>query len=518
MNLILLFSINLIGILLTTILPTSLHRIHKIVGLVTANILLVLSLYLWLNYEIATFSYQYLWSVPWLEEFNIHLDFGVDDISLFFILLTTFIFPFVILASWEIKEAKLLIFSLLAIELGLLLTFSTLDLFLFALFFESLLVPMFFIILFWGTRERRIKALTYFVIYTLLGSVFIILALFTIYFELGSTNFEQLQFAEIAEEKQLVIWLLLFLTFAIKIPMCPFHIWLPEAHVEAPTVGSVILASLLLKLGGYGIVRFLFWIPFARFYFQPFVITICLISILYASIIAIRQVDIKRIVAYSSIAHINFALLGFFSNTIYGIIGGMILIISHGIVSGALFLLVGVLYDRHHTRTIYYYSGLAQVIPLFATITFLFIISNFSFPGTSNFVGELLVILGLGFGPYIILIIAAVSTFFTLVYTLLLMNRILFGNLSTQFIKTFFDINRREFNILWPLIALNIIIGIAPSVIMYTCYPGLQLLVNNTTVEQANMEAIFKYLWDIYEDKELYIQYVIEGKDIPLDK
>jgi len=173
-----------------------------------------------------------------------------------------------------------------------------------------------------------------------------------------------------------------------------------------------------------------------------------LISILYASIIAIRQVDIKRIVAYSSIAHINFALLGFFSNTIYGIIGGIILIVSHGIVSGALFLLVGVLYDRHHTRTIHYYSGLAQVIPLFATIFFLFAISNFSFPGTSNFVGELLVILGLGFGPYIILIIAALSTFFTLVYTLLLMNRILFGNLSVEFIKTYFDINRREFNIL----------------------------------------------------------------------
>jgi len=254
--------------------------------------------------------------------------------------------------------------------------------------------------------------------------------------------------------------MLLFITFSIKIPMFPFHIWLPEAHVEAPTVGSVILAGLLLKLGAYGMLRFLFSFDAAKLVFQPYVLTLCLISIFIGSFIAIRQLDMKRIIAYSSIAHMNFALLGFFSNNLFGMTGGLLLMVSHGIVSSALFLLIGVLYDRYHTRSVLYYGGLVTTMPLFATFFFIFIISNFSFPGTSNFVGELLVFIGLGMTPAkLVFILGAISTFFGLVYSLLLYNRVTFGNLKYLNIQKFTDVNRREFSVLVVLVILSTAMG-----------------------------------------------------------
>lgn len=254
---------------------------------------------------------------------------------------------------------------------------------------------------------------------------------------------------------------------------------MPEAHVEAPTVGSVILAGLLLKLGAYGMLRFLFIFDICKRVFQPYVFTMCLISVFMASFIAIRQLDMKRIIAYSSIAHMNFALLGFFSNNIYGLTGGTFLMVSHGIVSSALFLLIGVLYDRYHTRSILYYGGLVTVMPLFATIFFLFTISNFSFPGTSNFVGELLVLFGLAVSPNkLVLLTSAASTFFGLVYSLLLFNRIVFGNLKYLAIQKFVDLDRREFAMLFILALVNLFLGLVPNYLLVVISGSMYSLVN----------------------------------------
>jgi proton-translocating NADH-quinone oxidoreductase chain M len=341
---------------------------------------------------------------------------------------------------------------------------------------------MFFIILLWGSRDRRIKALTYFVLYTLFGSIFLITALYLLYTEIQSTSFSALLSSNLQNGKQSLFWMLLFITFSIKIPMFPFHIWLPEAHVEAPTVGSVILAGLLLKLGAYGMLRFLFAFEAAKLSFQPYVLTICLISIFIGSFIAIRQLDMKRIIAYSSIAHMNFALLGFFSNNLFGMVGGTLLMVSHGIVSSALFLLIGVLYDRYHTRSILYYGGLVTVMPLFAGFFFIFTISNFSFPGTSNFIGELLVFIGLGMTPAkVVFILGAVSTFFGLVSSLLLYNRVTFGNLKYLNIQKFTDVNRREFSVLVVLVILSTAMGFWPNIVIEPITAALTGLTHQTS-------------------------------------
>lgn len=472
---------NLIFIILT---PSYLQTLIKNFTLIISCIVFILSILIWVSFDKSSLQFQYMIYISWLSEFNIHLIFGIDGISLFFFVLTALIFPFCILNSFNMPNIKLLIINLILLEICLLIAFTVIDLFFFCLFFESLLIPMFFIILFWGTRERRIKALTYFFIYTLFGSVFILIVLFILFFELQSTNFLILLTTNISFQKQKIIWICLFLVFAIKIPIFPFHIWLPEAHVEAPTVGSVILAGLLLKLGAYGMLRFLFLFRDAKYYFQPLINTLCFVSILYASLMAIRQLDLKRIVAYSSIAHMNFALLGFFSNNIYGLMGGTLLMISHGLVSSALFLLVGVLYERYHTRLIYYYGGLVQTMPIFTVFLFLFIISNFSFPATSNFIGEILVISSLGLGAQKYLLIwVSLLTIYTLIYSMFLFNRLSFGNIKVQYIDLYRDINRTEFLILIPLCCLNILMGICPNFLISTIY----LSIKNIIIISINM-------------------------------
>lgn len=481
--LVLLFIICFVGVAFLYSLPNNLKKTYQIGGLWIVFIAIFVGCNIFNSFSLDVLHFQFLSEKPWLPEMKIDLNFGLDGISFVFLILTVLIFPFCVLASWKLKKLKFLFINLLIIEFFLVITFTTLDLFLFCLFFESLLIPMFFIMLFWGSRDRRIKALTYFVLYTLFGSIFLITALFVLYSEANSTAFNTLLLHDLHTSKQNFFWILLFITFSIKIPMFPFHIWLPEAHVEAPTVGSVILAGLLLKLGAYGMLRFLFIFEGPKLDFQPFVLTLCLISIFLASFTAIRQLDMKRIIAYSSIAHMNFALLGYFSNTLFGMVGGTLLMVSHGLVSSALFLLIGVLYDRYHTRSVLYYGGLATVMPLFATFFFMFTISNFSFPGTSNFVGELLIFIGLGFtSAYFVLILGAISTFFGLVYSLLLYNRIIFGNLKYLSIHKFTDITRREFSFLSILLVLNLLIGIVPNVFIGPIAGALTALTHTTNI------------------------------------
>ena len=322
---------------------------------------------------------------------------GIDGISLFLVVLTTFLILLCILASWDgisiyIKEYYI---AFLFLNVLLISVFCVLDLLLFYVLFESVLIPMFFIIGIWGSRERKIRAAYFFFLYTLLGSVVMLLALLYILNQLGTTDYETLLTITLTATEQKLLWFAFFMSFASKVPMMPVHIWLPEAHVEAPTAGSVILAGVLLKLGTYGLIRFsLPLFPDASFYFTPFVYSLAAIAIVYTSFTAIRQTDFKRIIAYTSVAHMNLVIIGLFSFNSIGLEGAMLQSLSHGFVASALFLIIGVVYERHHTRMVKYYGGLVHVMPLYIVIFLIFTMANIGLPGTSSFIGEFLILVG----------------------------------------------------------------------------------------------------------------------------
>lgn len=424
-----------------------------------------------------------------------HFVYGLiyfDAVNLTFILLTAFITPICLLAGKNLPNQKNLVLTIFTIELLLILTFSTTNLILFYICFEGILIPMFYLIIGWGSRSRKIKAAFYLFLYTAFGSIFFFISFALLYAEFNYFNFnasfiyylklvqfnEQIGYINFDFFRQLIVWLGFFITFAIKIPIFPFHIWLPEAHVEAPTVGSVILASLLLKIGGYGMIKFLVIFERATKFMQPLIYTVCLISILYASLSALRQLDIKKIIAYSSIAHMNFVVLSIFSLTFDGLYGAIILMLGHGIVSGALFLLIGVLYERYHTRNILYYGGLTQVMPLASFLFFFFSISNFSFPGTANFIGELLILKAMLQTNLLVTLLLLISSIFTVGYSMFLYNRIFFGNLKISFNETFYDLTRLEFFYFFPLIITNIFIGIYPKIFLVPIQNTLYFYIN----------------------------------------
>ena len=449
------------------------------IALATSIIVFYLSLFLWIFFDKTSLFFQYLTFFQWFSFFNISFLLGIDGLSLFFVILTTFLMPICILSSWKVIKTNVKEFFILFLflELLLILVFTVLDLMLFYIFFESVLIPMFLIIGIWGSRERKIKASYFFFIYTLFGSLIMLMGLLLILFDTGTTNLIILLTHKFSYDRQLLLWIMFFASFIVKIPSIPVHIWLPEAHVEAPTVGSVILAGLLLKLGTYGLLRFSFPLfPEGTQYFTPLVYTIALISVVYSSLTTIRQIDLKRIIAYSSVAHMNFSLFGLFSNTIQGIEGGIILMISHGFVASALFLIIGILYDRYHTRLLKYYSGLTTVMPIFSILFLFFSLSNLGLPGTSSFVGEMLILVGITQHNLFVAVLSGAGIILGSIYSIWLYNRICFGNLKIQYNTNYIDVTKREFYTVLPLLLLTLAMGIYPKIFFDNIYNVTLLL------------------------------------------
>jgi len=411
---------------------------------------------------------------------NVNLNLGIDGISLFFVLLTTLLIALCLLISWDTVKFNLkeYLISFLVMEFFLIGVFCVLDLLLFYIFFESVLIPMFLIIGLWGSRERKIRAAYFFFLYTLSGSILMLLSILYIYLQSGTTDYEILLTFTFSSFEQQLLWFTFFLSFAAKVPMVPLHLWLPEAHVEAPTAGSVILAGVLLKLGTYGFLRFsLPLFPEASFYFSPLVYTMATIGIVYPSFTAIRQTDFKRIIAYTSIAHMNLVMLGIFSFNTIGLEGAILQSLSHGFVASALFLIIGVVYDRHGTRMVKYYGGLVHVMPIYVIIFLFFTLANIGLPGTSSFVGEFLILVGSFKTNTSASFIGASSMIIGGCYSLWLFNRIAYGNLKTQYFNSFLDLKKKEFVVFVPLILGTFILGLVPDIFLNSIHMSVNLLI-----------------------------------------
>ena len=439
----------------------------------------LISLYLLFSFNQQDADFQFEERYFWIE-YGISYHLGVDGISILFIVLTTMLVPICILASYDsIKfSVKEYLIAFLALETFMIGVFCSLDLVLFYLFFEGGLIPMFLIIGIWG-GERRVYSTFKFFLYTLAGSVFMLLAIIYIFITAGTTDVSYLLNYNFTRNEQIVLWLAFFASFMVKIPMWPFHTWLPDAHVEAPTAGSVILAGVLLKMAGYGFIRFsIGFFPEASELFAPLIFTLSIVAIIVTSLIALVQEDMKKLIAYSSVAHMGFVTLGIFTFTVQGIEGSVIQMISHGIVSAALFLCVGVVYDRLHTREISRYGGLVNKMPMYAFTFMIFILASLGLPGTSGFVGEFLVLLSIFSINTYFAVFATTGVVLAATYSLWLYRRMIFGALIKDDLSEMLDLTKREIIIFVPLITLTIFIGIYPKPVIDIIEPSAKKIVN----------------------------------------
>ena len=479
----------LVGALVILLIKEDENSVNNIkkVALWTSIGVFLLSLLIWLQFDSTNAGYQFEEKFRWFNDFNFYYHVGIDGISLFMVILSTFLTPLCILASWESvkKKVKEYMLSFLFLETVMIGMFVSVDILLFYIFFEAVLIPMYLIIGIWG-GERRIYASFKFFLYTLLGSVLMLIAIVVIYRITNSMNIAELQGNYFSRNIQIYLWLAFFASFAVKIPMWPFHTWLPDAHVEAPTAGSVILAGVLLKMGGYGFIRFsLGMLPEASEYFSPLIMALSVIAVVYTSLVALAQTDIKKLIAYSSVAHMGLVTIGIFVVNSQGLEGAMVQMISHGVVSGALFLCVGVIYDRMHTRDINFYGGLVNRMPIYATVFMIFMLGSVGLPGTSGFVGEFLVIVGAFQYSSIVVIGAASGIVLSAVYMLYLYKRVIFGVIENEKLSEILDLNLREKTILIPLAIAVVIIGILPNIFIEPMRLPLELIISNYELANA---------------------------------
>lgn len=421
-----------------------------------------------LKFSFLTLNFEYFILIYKFNVLNVNYCLLFDSLSLYFILLTALLMILCLIIAWNLRYNEKEFYGLLIIlNFFLINVFAVSDLLVFYVFFEAIVMPMFILIGVWGSRERKIFATYQFFVYTVIGSVFMLFAVFLLYSHFGTTDIRVLRELTVSSSRQLFFWLTFFISVAVKVPMIPTHIWLPEAHVEAPTVGSVLLAGVLLKLGVFAYIKFLLPVfPFASSFFAPLIFVWSLVGLIYASFTTLAQLDMKKMVAYSSVAHMNFAVLGLFTNSWHGFLGCISLMLAHGLVSSGLFFCIGVLYDRYKTRLFLYYGGLLSIMPIFGFLFFVLVLANMSFPGTFNFIGEFLIFIGLAESNLFICLISGISMVLSAAYSLSLFNHVMLAEFNVVAIRKYADLTRRELYVLSTLSFLTVLFGVFPNLIM----------------------------------------------------